>query len=724
MEGPDCLLDVKTETPPEEEALTVLHYEEQITELLVVIAELNRKIDRLTVSTIREEDEYLDTFSDISDSLYFENNTCLHPDPSQPTVSNCPGQPCQLPGSAGEPGELPQKLQQVLTELEETVRICRTEIPLCCADPGEEEQSALAHWSLVTQTIEEVEQELGVDLSPELQEERSQREAELDCLREKNQHLSDQLVQKDQELWRVSSALAGIQQDRDKLQLKADDLLSCLQSLQQNVTTSPPPSPFPSIMDTGTTGCSTINTELQALGNNDPGLMVERLIQSFQDCSGIQDIFQFLCRYGSNVSRVRIQDSGREADQLRNCIDEWKSRNEQLSRVLKECKGDCEWLSMLLGRLESNDTALRLALQYSEECVDVYGLLLAEVQTKGSSLETEISEAQANRCVDRGGRFGRKDMEGLLGEGGGEAAEDVHSIDLPNTDHHHQGPTEYTQRSLAGELEGDNTTNHLRGDIVRLRGSHAAVMRTVLEVGDIPAHLKRYGEGMSQSWESGAAVRGLLVPGISAQSPRTVRQHKMEKKEVLQELLTVRDEMAWLKGQLGWVKREKRDLEQRLRLQKSQEEAAILLLAHWQAERDDCLQQQPTPVCSKEETAPEPDVLTMASDQLESELTAVSTRQNELRERAEVLVTSLEKLLRSNHTQKVQSEELASELRKTYSNMSTAYRNAKRKYENQLRKLESQASTMCERQATQTQALEEKVTCLRKVLEHANGTPL
>ncbi|XP_043541476.1 colorectal mutant cancer protein-like [Chiloscyllium plagiosum] len=379
---------------------------------------------------------------------------------------------------------------------------------------------------------------------------------------------------------------------------------------------------------------------------------------------------------------------------------------------------------MLLGRLESNDTALCLALQYSEECVDVYGLLLAEVQTKGSSMETEISEAQANRCVDRGGRFGRKDMEGLLGEGAGEAAEDVHSIDLPNTDHHHQGPTEYTQRSLAGEPEGDNSTNHFRGDIVRLRGSHAAVMQTVLEVGDIPAYLKRYGEGMSQSWESGAAVQGLLVPGISAQSPRTVRQHKMEKKEVLQELLTVRDEMAWLKGQLGWIKREKRDLEQRLRLQESQEEAAILLLAHWQAERDGCLQQQPTTVCCKEETAPEPDVLTMASDQLESELTAASTRQNQLRERAEVLVTSLEKLLRSNHTQKVQSEELASELRKTYSNMSTAYRNAKRKYESQLRKLESQASTMCERQATQTQALEEKVACLSKALEHANGTPL
>ncbi|XP_048470309.1 colorectal mutant cancer protein-like [Rhincodon typus] len=147
MEGQGSLLEASVE----EEALTVLHYEEQITELLVVIAELNRKINRLTMSTIREEDEYLDTFSDLSDTPYLENNSFLCPDLGQPTVSDCPGQPCQIPGSTGEPSELSQKLQQVLTELEETVRTRRTEIPQLCADPAEEEQSALTHWQLVTQ---------------------------------------------------------------------------------------------------------------------------------------------------------------------------------------------------------------------------------------------------------------------------------------------------------------------------------------------------------------------------------------------------------------------------------------------------------------------------------------------------------------------------------------------------------------------------------------------
>ncbi|XP_061428266.1 colorectal mutant cancer protein-like [Lethenteron reissneri] len=45
-----------------------LRYEERITELHSVIAELNKKIDRLQGSTIREEDEYLEQESELSAS--------------------------------------------------------------------------------------------------------------------------------------------------------------------------------------------------------------------------------------------------------------------------------------------------------------------------------------------------------------------------------------------------------------------------------------------------------------------------------------------------------------------------------------------------------------------------------------------------------------------------------------------------------------------------------
>ncbi|XP_078054926.1 colorectal mutant cancer protein-like [Mustelus asterias] len=755
MEFPDSLLttdytevkvaapEVKVAVPEEEEeeeeeaALAVLHYEEQITELLVVIAELNRKIDRLTVRTIREEDEYLDTCSDLSDSHYLEGSACLCSDQDPATDSDCPAQLCQTSRITGEPCELSQKLHQVLTELEDTVRTRRTGIPHRYTDPAQEEEAALTHWELVTQRIDEVERELGVDLTPELQEERSQWEAELGCLREKNQYLADQLLEKDQELWRFTAALDGIQRERNKLQLKADDLLTCLQSLQQSGTISPPPSPFPRFMGAITAGSSAADTE--ATVNTDPRFVVERFTRSFQDCSSIQGLFRFLHAHGSNVTRLRIRDSEISEDQLRNCIDKWKSHNEQLSAVLQESKGDCEKLSMLLGKHESNGTALRLALQYSEQCTDACEQLLTEVEAKGSSLRRQLeagnwhSEKLAHWRIDKVGRLGSKDREGVPGAATLTPAGNVHGIYPMTADPQHQAPSERTQdrtSSISREPEGDDVETRLRGDVTRFRVSCAAVMLTILELGDTAAHLKRYlptlweGEASSQSSETGTATQGLVVPGIGTHSHKVVHQHKKAKKEVLQELVTVRDEISWLKGQLSWVKKERRELEQNLRSQETQEVATILLLAHWQAEREECLQEQHIAHCVKEETAPTSEAPAISNDQLVSELTAASTRVKQLRGRIEELAASLEKMIRNNNIAKDQSEELTCELRKTYSNLSVAYRNTKRKYENQLSKLESQVSTMSERQGVQIQALEEKARRLQEELQNARGTPL
>lgn len=45
-------------------------------------------------------------------------------------------------------------------------------------------------------------------------------------------------------------------------------------------------------------------------------------------------------------------------------IEHLKSQNDLLTITLEECKGNAERMSMLVGKYESNATALRLALQY------------------------------------------------------------------------------------------------------------------------------------------------------------------------------------------------------------------------------------------------------------------------------------------------------------------------------------------------------------------------
>ncbi|XP_051893867.1 colorectal mutant cancer protein [Pristis pectinata] len=557
----------------------------------------------------------------------------------------------------GEPCDLLRTLHQVLTEIEDTVRTQKAEIPHC-GDGSEEEEAALARWELVTQTIEEVERELDVDLTPELREERKQWEVDMECLREKNQRLREQLHGKDQELRSAMVAVGRIQRERDKLRLKADELLSCLHNVQQSERD---PSP-PSVVDRA--GSDTIGNEIEASVSKDPGFVLEQLMQSFQDSSSIQGFSRFFQVHESNVIGVKIQDSEMEADQLRNSIDEWKERNNLLSRVLQECKGDCERLSMLLGKHESNSTALHLALQYSEDCIEAYGKLLVRAETTGRQPD-------------------------------------------------------------AGEPEVDSSVAQLRGDIARLRQGYAAMKRTILNLGDISPDLKRYQQSEAGPGSCGImpVVQDLALPGFTSRSPGMLQRLSRGKKELQQDLVTVREDMSWLKSQLSWMKKEKKGLEQKLQSQEPRDEAINLLLTHWQEQRDGWLREDPRTDLVRQETK-SASKSTMCNEQLVSEVTTVSTREKQLRDHIEELATSLGRLIENNNNQKYRSEELATELRKTHSNLCTAFRSTKKKYENQLSKLESQVDAMSERQAAQLQLLEQRLMRLQQKLDHNNGTRL
>ncbi|XP_072924630.1 colorectal mutant cancer protein-like isoform X2 [Hemitrygon akajei] len=633
----------------EQEEVAVLRYERQITELLVVILKLNRKIDRLTLTTSRVDDEYLETCSDLSDNQYPESRMCQFPDQDLSTDSNCPGQPCPTSLLAGEPCDLSGALHKVLTEIEDTVHTWKAEIPHH-GDISEEEGATLARWELVAQTIEEVEQELDIDLSPELREERMQWELDMECLREKNQQLRDQLHGREQELQSTMMAVGKIQRERDKLRLKADELLSSLQNVQRTERDSSPP------RVTGSPGSDTIGNEIVASVHKDPGFALEQLMQSFQNCSGVQEFSRFLLTHESNVVGVRIQDSEMEVDQLRNSIDEWKERNNLLSGVLQECKGDCERLSMLLGKHESNSTALSLALQYSEDCIEAYGKLLVKAETVGRQPD-------------------------------------------------------------AGEPEVDSSIAHLRGEIVKLRQGYTAMKQTIINLGDISPNLKRYQQ--SGNSEVMPVVRDLPSPGFCSRFPGRLQQQNKGKEELQQDLMAVREDMSWLKSQLSWMKKEKRRLEQKLQSQDHQDEAIKLLLTHWQEQRDEWLQEDPRTGCVRQETKS-----ATCKEELVSEPTVVSLPEKHLRDHIEELATSLARLIEKNNTQKYRSEELATELKNTHSNLCAAFRRTKKKYENQLSKLESQVDAMSERQAAQLQLLEQRLMSLQQKLDHNNGTPL
>ena len=70
-----------------------------------------------------------------------------------------------------------------------------------------------------------------------------------------------------------------------------------------------------------------------------------------------------------------------EFERLQSKIDHLKSQNDLVNLTLEESKAHCDRLSVLIGKYESNNTALQLALSYADQMQESYSVLLALVES-------------------------------------------------------------------------------------------------------------------------------------------------------------------------------------------------------------------------------------------------------------------------------------------------------------------------------------------------------
>lgn len=200
---------------------TTLRYEERITELHSIIAELNKKIDRLQGTTIREEDEYSELRSELSQSQQEVNEDSRSMDQDQTSVSIPENQSTMVTADMDNCSDLNSELQRVLTGLENVV--CCRKKSSCSLSVAEVDRhieqltTASEHCDLAIKTVEEIEGVLGRDLYPNLAEERSRWEKELAGLREENESLTAMLCSKEEELNRTKATMNAIREERDRL---------------------------------------------------------------------------------------------------------------------------------------------------------------------------------------------------------------------------------------------------------------------------------------------------------------------------------------------------------------------------------------------------------------------------------------------------------------------------------------------------------------------------
>ncbi|KAL1773036.1 Usher syndrome type-1C protein-binding 1 [Sigmodon hispidus] len=387
--------------------------------------------------------------------------------------------------------------------------------------------------------------------------------------------------------------------------------------------------------------------------------------------------------------------------QLQGSIEKLKCFNRLLLAVLQGYKGRCESLSMQLGQREAEATALRLALQYSEDCEEAYGVLLTLRTAGATKSDLQAAEKDASMLLVEKSAT----MDGETAQPSPEGS----SVDKP------------TPQELAAQLHG--YVQHLR--------ERWALLKIPPTLG--PAHTARPTMPHTE-----ATVQAILEIQPGPALPQ------LEKSQIQQDLVATRDSLADLVLRLQLARREKRGLELREAALRAQGPAHLLLLQQLRWERahlaGDCSSGGSSEEPSSEEEGDQEERLGLRtpvsspgapsalsggqtgklwdSETLSQELSASLARAVDLQAQLQSLRRQLEQVAQKGRTRRAQSAELNRELCKAHSSLVLAFRGAHRKQEEQRRKLEQQVARMQAQQAEELALLAATARALGKT-----GTP-
>ncbi|XP_060719060.1 colorectal mutant cancer protein isoform X2 [Tachysurus vachellii] len=753
-----------------------LQYEERIAELHSIIAELNKRIGLLQCTTNREKSE----FSELHSRLNHSNQEATEDlDEDQVSCVSIPEkQSVLVTADIDNCSDLNLELQRVLIGLETVV--CGRKKSSCSLSVAEVDRhikqltTASQHCDLAIKTVEEIEGALGKDFYPSLCEERVRWEMELAGLQEENESLTMMLTSKDEEHNHTKATMSAIREERDRLRCHVRELQTRLQSIQsgggqfspccviparRTINLSPgelstsnssndiPVAKVAERVKLSKTQSESLERAKQVSDITNIGVsssVEEHLAHSLQDCSNIQEIFQTLYSHGSAISDNRLREFEVETERLHSRIEHLKSQNDLLTITLEECKNNAERMSMLMGKYESNATALRLALHYSEQCIEAYEILLALTETEhglvlGQYKVARVSTVESAIFMHLPGEQGNEESvphllkqahdyrktaetaaKDLLVRLDGSCG-DLFTVTGCNvqpweslSSNSHTSTTSSTTSSCDTDFSKEDE-QRLKDYIQQLKNDRAAIKLTMLELESVHIDTLRYD----------------IKPCVDS------HRLDLENAVLMQELMAMKEEIAEMKAQLYLLEKEKKALELKLSSQETKEQAYLVQIEHLKSELEEQHEQRRRSLSStgsstKDKSAKDTSVIIVSelrsisySDPA-AELNNALQKEMKLKLRVKDLVAALEKLTKCSEIRHQQSAEFVNDLKQANSNLVAAYEKAKKKQQNKLKKLESQMMAMVERHETQVRMLKQRITLLEEETshQHTNETSL
>ncbi|KAI7795461.1 putative colorectal mutant cancer protein-like, partial [Triplophysa rosa] len=643
--------------------------ETEVNTLLQIISDLNRKMESLRIPREMQTSETPAQVSECVIQQGLSSSACSLTVVDAAGTSLQPETKKNPKTSEGGSSELWYELQQVIFALETSSGQGRKMLKLQTHNAERIQANHLSAaretWVHATQVLEEMESDLGISYPSALPpDERRQYQRDILSLYKQNRDLSASMKSRQEELKGAERTLSDIEDEKKWLQEKAVNLK---QKWLCGVSRSPPLSPSLSSSRTPSPCFSSPSYP------GSPLLPRKRSVST-----------------PDSPVPPRTLDSvlQSENDRLQRCLEHLKARNERLNAALVRRKGESEQLSMSLSRQEADSSALHMALTYCEECEEACGDLLSLYEAKqqlnsgAATLGDTLSRAHVHAgshterfsCTEA---FSRPPSDPSKSPGKNSDGSESSSCAPEVT-------TEPTPNSLSEE-EFEDKTGVILQRISRLKQDRAAVC--------IPQQGKA-GEGKI-SPDTGT------LAGVRSRAGSLSKSAKEEKAALSYELVTVREEMSGLRGNLRLLEKDRKCLELTLMVQNDQESAEALMLDSLREELGERRATQQRMVENRVKLSSGGGIPGPRNQSILREIQAALQREQALRKRVAALRESLDSTLTDSTNQRRINRDEIARITLRYNKILGTYRSSRKKHQEQLWRLQKQIAVMSERHVAQ-----------------------
>ncbi|XP_076394870.1 colorectal mutant cancer protein isoform X2 [Megachile rotundata] len=388
-------------------------------------------------------------------------------------------------------------------------------------------------------------------------------------------------------------------------------------------------------------------------------MVAEHLVSDLLEHSNIQEL---------NGSEKQFEV---ETERLNSRLEHARANNAVLALTLHESKAQCDRLSLLVGKYESNATALRLALSYSDRAIEAYDVLVALLESEiALSTERNSTTIDNRRAAEHIAYHVLNKLEN----------ERMNTLNSPWDD----SIVLSDESEVAWSVEDDQ---RLRRHISRLKGERAMVRSTAVELESVHAEPLN-----SKNTISLAEARKL----------------DLETAVLMQELMAMREDKAELRARVFLLEKERATIELKLNARDTQIAAQHAAIEHLQGQLSD------TEAMLAMATNKDRGLSDNESEGMESELIEALGREARLKERLQELVSTLDKVNKNSELRHQQSAELVNDLKRANGALVQTLEKSKKKYQSRLKKLEQQMLSMVERHAAQVKSLKQRIALLEE----------